>query len=120
MIGEALAALAAAITTATDLPVIETPGETVAQARAVRLFPPVIDWKEDQPALQGPWTLAKWTLPVVVTAPGTTPAQLRQLYTDTEAVLAAVPNPWRVTAMTPSVATDAGATVPIYTLTLER
>ncbi len=118
MILDKLTALADALAQATDLPAYPVEGVEPAQGRAVRLFPPLIKWDHGLTA-RDVWALAHWTVPATITCAGTSSAQLRQLYDDVEAVLAALPDPWRVTAMTPGIATDASGGTPIYTLTLE-
>lgn len=116
MILSELTALAETIAAATGLPCTPGPGDVTVQARAVALYPPVLDWDKD--TIPGRVDLAHWTLACQVRAAGTSPVALRQLVDDAEAVLAAVPLPWRVTHVTPAV--DTSGLVPLITLTLER
>lgn len=116
MILTELETLAVTIGDATAIPCYPLPGAG-AQARRAVLYPPAFEWPNGM-ADADPWNRADWTVPLALHAAGSDPAQLRQLYDDLEAVLAAIPRPWRVTAVAPAV--DAQGGTPVYTLTLER
>ncbi len=104
-----------------DLPVYPLPGATGAQARRLVLYPPALTWKADLD-YRDPMILADWTVPATLHAAGPSAEQVRQLYDDLDAVLAAVGtlSQWRVTAAAPSVLADTQGGTPVYTLTLER